>query len=183
VRVFEEAGQTPVIVMGELPPNTSTSVTNMAEYLAPELIQRHCPQPLEELPPAIFLEHDVEERTPQGRLGQGDVGSALISFLGAAARLALRAGTDRVWRSALGASSSARGRSLARPGGDAGAAATGSDRQRSSLEVGAQTSIRRGADVAAIPKVSGSYAFSRTRQRLSNRVSYVVSGWISSLRV
>jgi hypothetical protein len=42
----------------------------MAEYLAPELIQRHCPQPLEELPPAIFLEHDVEERTPQGRLGR-----------------------------------------------------------------------------------------------------------------
>jgi len=31
VRVFEEASQTPVIVMGELPQNTSTSVTNMAE--------------------------------------------------------------------------------------------------------------------------------------------------------
>ena len=43
VRVFEETGQTPVIVMGELPQNTSTSVTNMAEYLAPELIQRHFP--------------------------------------------------------------------------------------------------------------------------------------------
>jgi hypothetical protein len=70
VRVFEEAGQTPVIVMGELPPNTSTSVTNMAEYLAPELIQRHCPQRFEALPPAIFLEHDVEERTPAGRLGR-----------------------------------------------------------------------------------------------------------------
>jgi hypothetical protein len=70
VRVFEEAGQTPVIVMGELPPNTSTSVTNMAEYLAPELIQRHCPQRFEALPPAIFLEHDVEERTPVGRLGR-----------------------------------------------------------------------------------------------------------------
>ena len=38
VRVFEETGQPPVIVMGELPQNTSTSVTNMAEYLAPELI-------------------------------------------------------------------------------------------------------------------------------------------------
>jgi hypothetical protein len=31
------------MVMGELPQNTSTSVTNMAEYLAPELIQRHFP--------------------------------------------------------------------------------------------------------------------------------------------
>ena len=54
--------------MGELPQNTSTSVTNMAKYLAPELIQRHFPQPFEELPPAIFLEHYVEERTPEGRL-------------------------------------------------------------------------------------------------------------------
>ena len=67
---FEEANQTPVTVMGELPQNTSTSVTNMAEYLAPELIQRHFPQRFEELPPAIFLEHYVEERTPQGRLGR-----------------------------------------------------------------------------------------------------------------
>ena len=65
VRVFKEASQTPVIVMGELPQNTSTSVTNMAEYLAPELIQRHFPQRFEELPPAIFLEHYVEERTPR----------------------------------------------------------------------------------------------------------------------
>jgi hypothetical protein len=33
------------------------------------LIQRHFPQRFEELPPAIFLEHYVEERTPAGRLG------------------------------------------------------------------------------------------------------------------
>ena len=70
VRVFEEAGQTPVIVMSELPQNTSTSVTNMAEHLAPELLQRHFPHRFEELPPAIFLEHYVEERTPQGGLGR-----------------------------------------------------------------------------------------------------------------
>jgi hypothetical protein len=65
VRVFEEAGQTPVMVMGELPQNTSTSVTNMAEYLAPELIQRHFPQRFEEPPPAIFLKHSVEEVSVQ----------------------------------------------------------------------------------------------------------------------
>jgi hypothetical protein len=70
VRVFYEDGQTPVIVMSELPQNTSTSVTNMAELLAPELIQRHFRHRFEENPPAIFLEHYVEERTPQGRLGR-----------------------------------------------------------------------------------------------------------------
>ena len=69
-RGFEEQGRTPVIVMGELPQNMSTSVTNMGELPAPELIQRHFPQRFEELPPAIFLEHYVEERTPEGRLGR-----------------------------------------------------------------------------------------------------------------
>jgi hypothetical protein len=70
VRVFEEDGQTPVIVISELPRNTSTSVTNMAEVLAPELIRRHFPERFEELPPAIFIEHYVEERTPEGCLGR-----------------------------------------------------------------------------------------------------------------
>ena len=64
---------------------------------------------------------------------QGDVGSVFVSLLGAAAGLALRARTDRVWRSALGAPAGARGGSAARPGGGASAAATGSDCQRSSL--------------------------------------------------
>jgi hypothetical protein len=58
------------ILISELPHNTSRSATNMAEYLAPALIQRHCPHRFEELPPAIFLEHYVEERTPAGRLGR-----------------------------------------------------------------------------------------------------------------
>jgi hypothetical protein len=58
------------ILIGDLLHNTSRSATNVAQYLAPELIQQQFPQPLEALPPAIFLEHDVEERTPQGRLGR-----------------------------------------------------------------------------------------------------------------
>jgi hypothetical protein len=47
VRVFKEDGLTPVIVLSELPQNTSTAVTNMAELLAPELIQRHFPHRFE----------------------------------------------------------------------------------------------------------------------------------------
>jgi hypothetical protein len=70
VRLFREPGQTPVIVMSELPQNRSTSVTNLAEHLAPELVRRHFPHRFEEIPPAIFLEHYVEERTPRGRLGR-----------------------------------------------------------------------------------------------------------------
>jgi hypothetical protein len=95
VRVFEEPSQTPVIVMGELPQNTSTSVTNMAECLAPELIQRHFSHRFEELPPAIFLEHYVEERTPQWRLGLKATWDRL-SFLSWAPRRVWLSGQERI---------------------------------------------------------------------------------------
>jgi len=42
----------------------------MVEYLVPELIQRHFTHRFEELPPAIFLEHYIEERTLEGRRGR-----------------------------------------------------------------------------------------------------------------
>ena len=71
VRMSEDASQTPVFVMGELLQNTSTSVTNMAEFLAPELVQRHVPHRFEELPPAIFLEHYTSRSAP--RKGGWDV--------------------------------------------------------------------------------------------------------------
>lgn len=48
----------------------STSVTNLAEYLTPELIRRHFPHRFEAIPPAIFLEHYVEEHMPHGWLGR-----------------------------------------------------------------------------------------------------------------
>ena len=51
------------ILIGELPHSTSRSATNVAEYRAPALIQRHFPHRFEELPPAVFLEHYVDERT------------------------------------------------------------------------------------------------------------------------
>jgi len=43
--------------MSELPQNRSTSVTNMAEYLAPELIQRQFPHRFEEVPPDVPADH------------------------------------------------------------------------------------------------------------------------------
>ena len=70
VRVFEDAGQTPVIVMAEHPDNPSTSVTNMAELLAAELIRKHFPQRFDYEPPAILLEHYPIEYSPQGRMAR-----------------------------------------------------------------------------------------------------------------
>jgi hypothetical protein len=92
---FEEPGQTPVIVMSGLPQDTSTLVTNLAELLAPELIQRHFPRRFEELPPAIFLEHYAEERTPQGRLGSKPTWDRL-SFHSWAPRRVWLSGQERI---------------------------------------------------------------------------------------
>jgi hypothetical protein len=70
VRVFVEDGKIPVMILSELPANVSTSITNMAEFLVPEVIRHYLPQRFEEIPPAIVIEHYVEERTSTGRLGR-----------------------------------------------------------------------------------------------------------------
>ncbi len=57
IRVFEIAGRPPVVVATEIPENESTSVTNVAEYLAAEVITRYFPQRFEEAEPVIWLEH------------------------------------------------------------------------------------------------------------------------------
>src|ERR687898_831448 len=91
------------IFIGELPHNTSRSATNMVEYLATEPIQRHFPQRFRELPPAIFLEHYVEQRTPAGRLGRKPTWDRL-SFHSWAPRRGWpsRAGRSPVWDPHLG---------------------------------------------------------------------------------
>ena len=70
VRVFAEAGQTPVVVMSEHPHNPSTSVTKMAELLAAELIRAHFPRRFDHNPPAILLEHYPAEYTGEGRVSR-----------------------------------------------------------------------------------------------------------------
>jgi hypothetical protein len=56
VRFFERAAETSVIVCTELPDNPSTSVTNMAEILAAELIARHFPQRFDDAARVACLE-------------------------------------------------------------------------------------------------------------------------------
>jgi hypothetical protein len=70
VRIFTEDRKIPVVILSELPANVSTSVTNMAEFLVPEILRRYCPERFEEEVPALVLEHYVEERTPRGTLGR-----------------------------------------------------------------------------------------------------------------
>ena len=67
----------------------------MTEYLAPELIQRHFTHRIEELPPAIFLEHYVEERKLVGRLRRKPTWDRL-SFHSWAPRRVWLSGQERI---------------------------------------------------------------------------------------
>jgi hypothetical protein len=39
IQIYQEVGQAPVVICSQLPENDNTSVTNMAEYLAAEVIE------------------------------------------------------------------------------------------------------------------------------------------------
>ena len=41
IRIYREDGQAPVVICSQLSDNDNTSITNMAEYLAAEVIRRH----------------------------------------------------------------------------------------------------------------------------------------------
>lgn len=47
IRIYREEGQPPLVVCSQPPDNGNTSITNMAEYLAAEVVEGHrLPTPL-----------------------------------------------------------------------------------------------------------------------------------------
>ncbi len=67
-RIYREAGRSPVVICSQLLDNHNTSVTNMAEYLAAEVMKEH------KLPtPLVWVEHYPEH--------EGDIGEySLVKF-------------------------------------------------------------------------------------------------------
>jgi hypothetical protein len=62
IRIYREDSQPPVVICSQLPNNDNTSVTNMAEYLAAEVMQEH------KLPtPLVWIEHYPEHK---GKIGE-----------------------------------------------------------------------------------------------------------------
>ena len=62
IRIYHEDGRAPVVICSQLPDNPNTSVTNMAEYLAAEVIEEHSlPTPL------TWIEHYPEH---EGEIGE-----------------------------------------------------------------------------------------------------------------
>jgi hypothetical protein len=70
IRIYRGEGLAPVVVCSQLPDNTNTSVTNMVEYLAAEVIKEH------KLPtPLTWVEHYPEH--------EGDIAEySLVRFSG-----------------------------------------------------------------------------------------------------
>ena len=62
IRIYREEGEPPVIVCSQPADNSNTSVTNMAEYLAAEVIKGHTLSM-----PLIWIEHYPEH---QGGIGE-----------------------------------------------------------------------------------------------------------------
>ena len=63
MRIYQGGGLLPTIVLSELPKNANTSVTNLVEYLAAEVVAAYLPEAFEALEPPV-----VAEREP----GHGD---------------------------------------------------------------------------------------------------------------
>jgi hypothetical protein len=62
IRIYQEDDHYPVVICSQLPDNPNTSVTNMAEYLAAEIIEEHSlPTPL------TWIEHYPQH---EGEIGE-----------------------------------------------------------------------------------------------------------------
>jgi hypothetical protein len=62
IRIYYEDGRAPIVICSQLPGNDNTSVTNMAEYLAAEVIEEH------KLPtPLLWVEHNPDHK---GEIGE-----------------------------------------------------------------------------------------------------------------
>lgn len=81
VRILEEVGQVPVLVITELNSNAASSITNMFEVLAAELIAKHFPARFEVIgeDPVILIEH-YEPRRDTRRSAQGKPSYDRVTF-------------------------------------------------------------------------------------------------------
>jgi hypothetical protein len=96
IRTFEHTGAVPFVIATELPENASTSITNMAEYLAAEVLERHFPERIGLRWPMVWIEH-----YPQRAMGREIIREQydLVTFEGDVPKF-VRAGNQ--WRRSLG---------------------------------------------------------------------------------
>ena len=84
IRIYLEDGHAPVVVCSQLPDNHNTSVTNMAEYLAAEVVDKHGLST-----PLVWVEHYPEH---EGGIGE----YSLVTFSSWEVSEATVGGTRRI---------------------------------------------------------------------------------------
>lgn len=62
LQIFPGSDGIPVVILTELPSNDSTSVTNLIESLAAEILEKYLPNRVGERPPFHCIEHYPESR-------------------------------------------------------------------------------------------------------------------------
>jgi hypothetical protein len=101
LRIFEGEAMPPVVVLTELAENENTSVTNMVEYLAAEVISKFLPWRWEFDPPAVVLENYPPLSAPgRPRRSPGQPEYDVVTFKSWRPKAVWQAGVQRI---ALGA--------------------------------------------------------------------------------
>lgn len=94
IRVFEAPDRIPVIVCSEVPENANTSVTNLAEHLAAEVIARYLPHRFEHEEPCLWIEHYPGRHDPRRHV-TGRATFDLVTFASWRPRPRRLGGVDR----------------------------------------------------------------------------------------
>jgi hypothetical protein len=65
IRIFDGVGGIPVVIASELDENNNTSITNLAEYVAAEVLLEYLSQRIGQDEPFIWIEHYSGEPLPK----------------------------------------------------------------------------------------------------------------------
>jgi len=95
VRIYERMNESPVIVLTELEENETTSITNLAENLWPEVLAKYLPHRFDYPEPAICIEHYPTIRSPRGRI-ERDATYDQVTFARWQPRAVRRQGIKRI---------------------------------------------------------------------------------------
>lgn len=98
IRIYNPAldDETPIVLATELPDNENTSITNMAEVLAAEIIGAHLPQRFDYRVPVLWLEHYPPAKDQRRRLRPEKFEIDRVTFESWTPRIKYLGGIERV---------------------------------------------------------------------------------------
>jgi hypothetical protein len=93
LQIFSNATDAPTVVLSELPCNKNTSVTNLVEYIAAEVLQTYLPGQIGKNPPFHCVEHYRREEGSKQRetfdLVTFELNAPVFTWVGGKSRITL----------------------------------------------------------------------------------------------